>query len=166
LTSVALGVLIAGVGLADIPAYLILAATAVLTTALVALVHAFSTEGLRSKNSALLVAVASLILFIAGSGAYMLWEQGRDNPDPRYVFILRGASESQMLVLSAYPGGPPVEGAMAPLFGGQPYQFQCAGLAPDQSAWLQLSATQYWAPAQALQQVGGLESSLPDCQDI
>ena len=100
-------VIIAAIGLADVPRTWIIAGTAVLSVASLCIGHALMPSTIpATKVKALGGAVAALLVYIVGTLGYaQFWDPAISKQQP-VAFILRNASETQCLRPSAEPGGP------------------------------------------------------------
>ena len=118
-----------------------------------------------SPRAAALAAGALLVIvFIIGIVASHPWWTESSGHEGEYA--LSSTDDSAHVYLHAKPGGPELtQGKQAPepLVVGRTYTFSCAVELGDDTRWLRLADTHYWAPATPLRPQSGSAADLPGC---
>lgn len=100
-------------------------------------VYAIEADDHSTKIRSLWLTIASLIVLVAGIGAYSA-TRNDDQAPSSYEFIVDVESEVQMLRPSAEPGGPQLI-FLPPLEGLKAYRFVCKVALSDGSVWFRLA---------------------------
>lgn len=166
------GVVLAAVGLADLPLGVVLLATGFLMWAAFFATSALTPASEHTERArAWKLCSAGLTGYVLLSVVYVLWPLSSGAPQV-YYFALNDAGETEFLRPSGEPGGSGLslgrgEAVLTPLYGGQSYAFECQAEAPDGSTWLRLPGEAYWAPLERLHRVPyGDNRSMPECGQL
>lgn len=140
-------------GIAKLPAPVIVVGTAIVATVTVLLTHAVATSGLRGKITALWSATVVLCSAIVGAYVYHVRFDRHASPTPFSAYFYPNPQAPETAPVALAPGGataPDYAMMMAP--GGR-YQFKCFDLASNGSEWLLLDAfpeIDLWVPRHAV----------------
>jgi hypothetical protein len=156
------GVLVAGLGLAEVPRGWIIAGTAILTLAGVLAGNA-AQAGITdaSRVRALSGALGCVVVFVLGLAAYNLrFDPSRASGTRVWEFVLDGASEVECMKVYGEPGGQqitlgPGGTPLAPICGGTAHYVECHQTLDDGSDWYRLASSRYWLPASAVRPRAG-----------
>lgn len=151
------------IGIFEVPLGWAVGRALVLAVVAYCVANAIEADDLRMENRWLWATVTSLVVLVAGIGAYN-FTRNDDQAPSSYEFIVDVESEAHGLRPTAEPGGPQLN--FLPILEGlQSYRFVCNVTLSDGSVWFRLAGEPTsFVPKAFLRRPNGFEPVvLPDC---